>query len=114
MDGSEYAPPPSCCSHSRSVSILCILCSIWASHLPADFFVLEEKFRPPASTIGAPMLAVSFGVVYSLWIEHAATINQKFPYPFLNELSGGQRGIFYMFAIVGALFTFRLLNGLHR
>ena len=86
----------------------------WASRLPADFFVLEEKFRPPASTIGAPMLAVSFGVVYSLWIEHAATINQKFPYPFLNELSGGQRGIFYMFAIVGALFTFSLLNNLHR
>jgi predicted outer membrane lipoprotein len=82
--------------------------------LISDFFVLEEKFRPPASTIGAPMLAASFGLVYSLWIEHAATINHKFPYPFLNVMSVEQRIVFYIVAVVGALATFRLLNSLHR
>jgi hypothetical protein len=79
-----------------------------------DFFVLEDKFRPPASTTGATVLAASFGLVYSLWIEHAATINGKFPYPFLTVMSGEQRIIFYIVAVIGALATFRLLNSLHR
>jgi hypothetical protein len=60
------------------------------------------------------MLAASFGLVYSLWIEHAATINHKFPYPFLNVMSVEQRIVFYIVAVVGALATFRFLNSLHR
>jgi len=82
--------------------------------LMIDFFVLEKKFKPPASTKGANALATGFGLVYALWIEHAATINHKFPYPFLNVMSVYQRIIFYIFAVIGALATFRLLNSLHR
>jgi TRAP-type C4-dicarboxylate transport system permease small subunit len=76
--------------------------------------VLEEKFRPPASTTGAALLAGSFGLVYSAWIEHASAINGKFPYPFLNVMSIEQRIIFYIVSVVGALATFRFLNSLHR
>jgi hypothetical protein len=76
--------------------------------------VLEEKFRPPASTTGAAFLAGSFGLVYSAWIEHASAINGKFPYPFLNVMSIEQRIIFYVVSVVGALATFRFLNSLHR
>jgi hypothetical protein len=79
-----------------------------------DFFVLEEKFRPPASTTGAALLAGSFGLVYSAWIEHASAINGKFPYPFLNVMSIEQRVVFYIISVVGALATFRFLNSLHR
>jgi hypothetical protein len=82
--------------------------------LMIDFFVLEKKYKPPASTKGANALATGFGLVYALWIEHAATINHKFPYPFLNVMSVYQRIIFYIFAVGGALATFKLLNSLHR
>jgi hypothetical protein len=111
MDGSQYAPPSSCCSYYRYVVLLQ---QIQCQELTLDFFVLEKKFKPPASTTGATALAATFGLVYSLWIEHASAINGKFPYPFLNVMSIEQRIVFYIVAVVGALATFRFLNSLHR
>jgi hypothetical protein len=110
--GSHYGWTSACTSSqlllSSSVRHLCV------PKLISDFFVLEEKFRPPASTTGAAALAGSFGLIYSAWIEHASAINGKFPYPFLNVMSIDQRIIFYIVSVVGALATFRFLNSLHR
>jgi hypothetical protein len=100
--------------HLLPAVALIIGTSPFAPKLISDFFVLEEKFRPPASTTGAAALAGSFGLIYSAWIEHASAINGKFPYPFLNVMSIEQRIVFYIVSVVGALATFRLLNSLHR
>ncbi|ORX39694.1 FAR-17a/AIG1-like protein [Kockovaella imperatae] len=78
-----------------------------------DFFFLEKKYTPPASTIGAPLLALTFGTLYGVWVEHCATINGKFPYPFLNVMDFIPRVILYITATFGSLFAFWGLNGLH-
>ncbi|WVR05049.1 hypothetical protein IAU60_002061 [Kwoniella sp. DSM 27419] len=78
-----------------------------------DFFILEKKFHPPSSTIGALLLAASFGAGYSIWIEHCATINGAFPYPFLNIMDLPGRVATYVGSTLGAWVVFRGLNALH-
>lgn len=75
---------------------------------------LEKKYTPPASTIGAPILAVAAGTAYGTWAEHCASINGKFPYPFLTIMSFPARVATYVAATFGALLVFWGLNRVHR
>ncbi|EIW69504.1 hypothetical protein TREMEDRAFT_30965 [Tremella mesenterica DSM 1558] len=79
-----------------------------------DFFLLEPKYRQPASTRGAALLAIIFGTTYSLWIEYASNINGRFPYPFLTVMTLSQRVMMYVISTGLALGAFRFLNWLHR
>ncbi|OCF38345.1 hypothetical protein I317_07889 [Kwoniella heveanensis CBS 569] len=79
-----------------------------------DFFFLEKKFRPPASTIGAFLLAATFGTTYGLWVEHCASINGSFPYPFLTIMELPGRVATYAGSTVGAYLVFRGLNAIHK
>jgi len=79
-----------------------------------DFFLMEKRYKPPMSTIGATALAVSFGSAYSIWVEHCATINGRFPYPFLRLMSQGQRVDLYAASTLGAMLIFWGLNAVHR
>ncbi|GFZ46314.1 hypothetical protein JCM24511_04561 [Saitozyma sp. JCM 24511] len=84
-----------------------------AISLLIDFFLFERRYKPPASTRGATLLAVCFGTTYSLWVEYCATINEKFPYPFLNVMDPIQRVVMYSFSTALSLAAFRALNALH-
>ena len=75
---------------------------------------LEKKFKPPQSTYGATVLAVSFGTAYSVWVEHCAKINGSFPYPFLTVMNLPGRVTLYIVATLGALSVFWGLNKIHR
>jgi hypothetical protein len=87
----------------------------WSPRLTslADFFLFERRYKPPASTRGATLLALCFGTSYSLWVEYCATINEKFPYPFLNVMDPIQRVVMYSFSTALSLAAFRALNALH-
>lgn len=65
------------------------------------------------STVGATALAISFGSAYSLWVEYAATINGRFPYPFLTMMDPVSRVVLYVVSTFGALVTFWGLNAIH-
>ena len=82
--------------------------------LISDFFLLEKRYNPPASTAGATTLAVSFGAAYSVWVEHCAKQNGRFPYPFLNVMSPDERMAMYIGSTVLALIAFWGLNALHK
>ncbi|WVF72337.1 hypothetical protein IAT40_007150 [Kwoniella sp. CBS 6097] len=79
-----------------------------------DFFFLEKKFRPPASTIGAFILAATFGASYGVWVEHCASINGAFPYPFLTIMDLPGRVATYVGSTIGAYLVFRGLNAIHK
>ena len=80
----------------------------------SDFFIFEKRYNPPASTAGAAVLAVSFGAAYSVWVEHCAKQNGRFPYPFLNVMSMDERLAMYIGSTVLALVAFWGLNALHK
>ncbi|WRT66975.1 uncharacterized protein IL334_003940 [Kwoniella shivajii] len=79
-----------------------------------DFFVLEKKFKPPVSNYGSLLLAGAFGTAYSVWVEHCASINGSFPYPFLTIMTFPQRLMMYSGSVVMAWLVFRGLNALHK
>lgn len=85
----------------------------WANTAGVEFFVLEPPYFPPASTWGATFLASLLGTVYGSWIEHCATINDRFPYPFLTIMSFPQRIVMYASSTVLALASFWALNKVH-
>ncbi|WWC69613.1 uncharacterized protein I206_103556 [Kwoniella pini CBS 10737] len=82
--------------------------------LAIDFFFLEKKFKPPASNIGSFVLAATFGTGYSLWVEHCASINGSFPYPFLTIMNFQQRIMMYVGSTLMAWLVFRGLNAIHK
>lgn len=75
---------------------------------------LERKYTKPASTVGAPVLAVAAGTAYATWVEHCAKINGKFPYPFLTLSNFPGRIAIYVGAVFSALMVFWGLNKVHR
>jgi hypothetical protein len=80
-----------------------------------DFFFLEKRYKAPASTVYAPLVAITFGTAYSAWVEHCATMNDgKFPYPFLTVMPFSGRVIMYATSTLGALAVFWGLNKAHR
>ncbi|CAD6566640.1 MAG: hypothetical protein TREMPRED_002876 [Tremellales sp. Tagirdzhanova-0007] len=104
MDLSMHAVP----------ALVLLLGKSFHTTVPRYFFFVERRYTRPSSTVGAASLAVSFGTVYSLWVEYCATINGRFPYPFLNVMSPVQRVAMYVGSTIGALLTFWQLNALHR
>nr|ODN99741.1 hypothetical protein L204_02174 [Cryptococcus depauperatus CBS 7855] len=79
-----------------------------------DFFLLEKKYPKPFSTYIASLLAAMFGIAYGVWVEHCASINGVFPYPFLTIMNFEGRVATYVGATVAAWLVFRGLNGLHK
>ncbi|KGB74197.1 hypothetical protein I307_06152 [Cryptococcus deuterogattii 99/473] len=79
-----------------------------------DFFLLEKKYPKPFSTYVALFLAAAFGTSYGIWVEHCASINGAFPYPFLTIMELKGRVLTYIGATLGAWGVFRGLNGLHK
>ncbi|WVQ70249.1 uncharacterized protein L199_008475 [Kwoniella botswanensis] len=113
------SPEPSSSNAEDPLFRIPLLMDLSMHALPAvaliiDFFFLERKYKPPASTIGAFALAASFGTAYSLWVEHCASINGSFPYPFLTIMNPQQRVMMYVGSTVMAWTVFRGLNALHK
>ncbi|KAG8814491.1 hypothetical protein FRC17_001109 [Serendipita sp. 399] len=79
-----------------------------------DFFLFEAKFSRKVMTQGAPLLAASIGLTYSTWVEHCATKNGFFPYPFLTLSPFPVRVLIYTTCTAVSLFMLRAANGLHR
>jgi hypothetical protein len=52
--------------------------------------------------------------VYGFWIEYCATLNGRFPYPFLTIMELDHRMWTYMGAAAFAFTTFALLNAVHK
>lgn len=82
--------------------------------LTPDFFFLERKYKPPMSNTVAFAVAASFAAGYAIWVEHCASINGHFPYPFLTIMSFEDRTKVYSGAALFALLVFRGLNALHK
>ncbi|CAK9781916.1 hypothetical protein CC85DRAFT_265427 [Cutaneotrichosporon oleaginosum] len=85
-----------------------------AVSLIIDFFFLERKYRPPMSTWVAFAVAATFSTAYVVWVEHCASINGHFPYPFLTIMSFEDRTKIYAASALFALLVFRGLNALHK
>ncbi|GMK55969.1 hypothetical protein CspeluHIS016_0210250 [Cutaneotrichosporon spelunceum] len=85
-----------------------------AAALIIDFFLLERKYRPPMSNKVAIAVAILFTSGYASWVEHCASINGHFPYPFLTIMSFSGRVKMYAISAVFALLVFWLLNALHK
>lgn len=66
------------------------------------------------STYIAFLVAATFGTGYAVWVEHCASINGKFPYPFLTIMDLEHRSWVYAGASLFALLVFRGLNALHK
>ncbi|KAJ9102343.1 hypothetical protein QFC21_002743 [Naganishia friedmannii] len=81
--------------------------------LVIDFFIREKKYRAPVSTWGAIILSAIAGLAYSIWVEHCAAYNDRFPYPFLPADSFPARIAIYAGATFFAYAAFKLINGLH-
>ncbi|KAJ9092621.1 hypothetical protein QFC19_008659 [Naganishia cerealis] len=81
--------------------------------LVIDFFFREKKYRPPVSTLGAIILSIIAGSAYSVWVEHCATYNDRFPYPFLPSDSFPGRIAIYAGGTFFAYVAFKIINGLH-
>lgn len=80
-----------------------------------DFLLLEPKYTPPASTIGAIALVVAVGGTYTSWIEHCAKLsNGQFPYPFLTIMPLWGRVLFYVGGVGWCLLVFTMLNKIKR
>ncbi|WWC85336.1 uncharacterized protein L201_000199 [Kwoniella dendrophila CBS 6074] len=113
------SPEPSSSNAEEPLFRIPLLMDLSMHALPAaaliiDFFFLEKKFKAPASTYGAFALAATFGAGYSIWVEHCASINGAFPYPFLTIMNPQQRIIMYVGSTFMAWAVFRGLNALHK
>lgn len=83
--------------------------------LTPDFFVFEERYRPPVSTRLAASLSVGVAAAYGFWIEYCAHWNNdRFPYPFLTMMEVENRIYIYLGAALFAFLTFQTLNALHK
>jgi len=77
-----------------------------------EFLVVECKYQGNTATIGAPLITSLYAIWYSFWVEHCASQNGHFPYPFL-EVSLDRRIVIYVAATFLGILSFRALNHLH-
>ncbi|KAF8334045.1 FAR-17a/AIG1-like protein [Cantharellus anzutake] len=78
-----------------------------------EFFFREEAYTKYEIKKNAWVMAVSFTTWYSGWVEYLASINKRYPYPFLEAPVTVRIGI-YIGAATFGYFSFRVLNSLHR
>ncbi|KJA27534.1 hypothetical protein HYPSUDRAFT_35449 [Hypholoma sublateritium FD-334 SS-4] len=85
-----------------------------AISLILDFFLFEKKYSQREVGV-APFVAVAFASWYAIWVEYCSKMNGGiFPYPFLTENTQAGRIAIYIGATVFSLFSFNLINRLHR
>lgn len=82
--------------------------------LAIEFFVREKRYKAPMSTVGALIACGILSASYTVWVEHAASINGRFPYPFLPLDSLPTRVAIYIGSTFFAFGAFKVINGLHR
>ncbi|KAI0314269.1 FAR-17a/AIG1-like protein [Amylostereum chailletii] len=78
-----------------------------------DFFVFDRKFSKSEMVRTAPAMAVAMAVWYGSWVEHCASYNGVFPYPFLTENPLPIRVFIYAGATLLAVGVLHVLNPLH-
>ncbi|KAI0673054.1 FAR-17a/AIG1-like protein [Trametes maxima] len=78
-----------------------------------DFYFFEKKYSKTASRWGSITLMALAGSWYSTWVEHCASYNGFFPYPFLTENPYNIRVAIYVAATTFAAVSFMVLNALH-
>ncbi|KAG1875032.1 FAR-17a/AIG1-like protein [Suillus tomentosus] len=81
--------------------------------LLVDFIFFEKKYTKKQAQIGSPLVVLACGAWYSWWVEHCASYNHTFPYPFLTENPFNIRVGIYAFVSFLAWSCFRLMNALH-
>ncbi|KAG1803625.1 FAR-17a/AIG1-like protein [Suillus plorans] len=81
--------------------------------LLVDFIFFEKKYTKKQAQIGSPLVVLACGTWYSWWVEHCASYNHTFPYPFLTENPFNIRIGIYAFVSFLAWSCFRLMNALH-
>lgn len=101
-----------------------------ATSLILDFFLFEKKYSQTEVGI-APFVAIAFASWYAIWVEYCGKMNGGIcgsffpcifnlltwylvPYPFLTENTQAGRVAIYIGATVISLFSFNLINHLHR
>ncbi|KAJ6547451.1 FAR-17a/AIG1-like protein [Mycena capillaripes] len=81
--------------------------------LLADFMIFERKYGRKATLYVAPALTLICTVWYGWWVEHCASKNGTFPYPFLTLNPFEIRVRIYAAAGTVAFLAFYGLNALH-
>ncbi|KAM0754999.1 membrane protein [Meredithblackwellia eburnea MCA 4105] len=83
--------------------------------LPALFLWTDFLlFSPRMSKEVNPLLVSAMCLLgYTTWLEYAASVNKRFPYPFLATLSKPQRSIFYIGMLPVLLALFYTANKVH-
>jgi len=81
--------------------------------LLADFMVFERKYGRKAIQYVAPVLTFLCTLWYGWWVEHCASRNGTFPYPFLTLNPFEIRLRIYAGAGTVACLSFYALNALH-
>ncbi|KAI0372825.1 hypothetical protein BV20DRAFT_1050265 [Pilatotrama ljubarskyi] len=78
-----------------------------------DFYFFEPRYTGRATRKGALSLNGVAGIWYSWWVEHCASYNGFFPYPFLTENPFPIRVLIYIAATSFAALSFMILNAAH-
>ncbi|KAJ7470655.1 FAR-17a/AIG1-like protein [Mycena latifolia] len=81
--------------------------------LLADFMIFERRYGRKAIIYVAPPVALVCTVWYGWWVEHCASKNGTFPYPFLTLNPIEIRLRIYAGAGILACLSFYALNALH-
>ncbi|EIN07454.1 hypothetical protein PUNSTDRAFT_89781 [Punctularia strigosozonata HHB-11173 SS5] len=95
------------------VSMDLALHAVPAVTLLFDFYLFETKFSSYEVKQRATIVAATWCLWYSSWVEYCASYNGSFPYPFLTENPFPVRCGIYFGALVLALAAFRGINSLH-
>ncbi|ODV89502.1 hypothetical protein CANCADRAFT_19271, partial [Tortispora caseinolytica NRRL Y-17796] len=64
----------------------------------------------PISSTDALMFYVVYGLAYWIWIHHTRSVNDFFPYPFLDKLNHFQRTLMLIFCVLLAFVSHLLVS----
>ncbi|THU92181.1 hypothetical protein K435DRAFT_967786 [Dendrothele bispora CBS 962.96] len=85
-----------------------------ALSLLADFMLFETKYSRKQAVFGATLVASSFTLWYSWWVERCGRINGVYPYPFLTHNTFEGRVLIYLGAGFLAWVSFCFINYFHK
>ncbi|GAA5976553.1 hypothetical protein JCM10908_005543 [Rhodotorula pacifica] len=83
--------------------------------LPALYLWLDFlAFSPRFSSRARPhLLMTTAASLYVLWMEYAAGKNRHYPYPMLDDMTPGQRSVFYLFQVPTLIALYHAANYVH-